>query len=61
MDSRTSRRQEIRKQIENGLLEDLRQKQIEWMRASDHDRVAARQQFIDALNRFNSLVLEGKL
>lgn len=39
-----------RQQIENALLEQLRQRQIEWVRASDQDRDAARQRFLDALH-----------
>jgi hypothetical protein len=56
-----TRQAKTRRQIENDLLEDLRQRQMEWMQASDQDREAARRQFIGALQVFNDLVLYGKL
>jgi hypothetical protein len=50
-----------REQLEEDLLETLRQRQAEWKRASNDERDAARQRFIEALHAFNSLVLYNKL
>ena len=60
MSGGASRQLKTREQIENDLAEDLYRKQLAWRQASDKDRDAARQQFIDALHRFNSFILYGK-
>jgi hypothetical protein len=49
-----------RQTIEEELLEELNRSQREWIAASEPDRAAARQRFMDALHTFNSLVLYGK-
>ncbi len=59
--SATSSYYQLCEQIENNLLEDLRQKQLAWIRASEADRDLLRQQFMNALQVFNSLVLDRKL
>lgn len=56
-----SHRLNQRQQLEEELLEKLRQRQDEWIRASEDDRDAARQRFMDALHVFNSLILYDKL
>jgi len=56
----TSLQLKTREQIENDLSEDLYNKQLAWRGASDQDRETARQQFMDALHRFNSFILYGK-
>lgn len=62
MDSNGSHLQaKTRERIENDLLEKLREKQIEWVRASDQERDAARQRFLDALHSFNGFVLDGSV
>jgi len=61
MNNGVSHQSETRQQIETYLLEDLFQKKLEWTRATHQNRDATRQQFIDALNRFNRFVLDGKL
>jgi hypothetical protein len=47
-------------QIEDELMEVLRQAQLEWSRASEDNREAARQRFISALHVFNGLVFDNK-
>jgi len=50
-----------REELEEALLENLRQRQAEWIRASDDERDDARKRLIDALHAFNSLVLYNKI
>jgi hypothetical protein len=50
-----------REELEEALLETLRQRQAEWIRASDDERDEARQRFMAALKAFNSLVLYYKI
>lgn len=42
--------------IKSELLEQLRQRQIEWIRAADQERDAARQRFLEILHSYNRLV-----
>ena len=60
MSGGTSRQTKTRQEIENDPLEDMRQKQLEWRQASALDKDLARQRFMDALHRFNSLILYDK-
>ena len=55
-----SRTAETREQLELELLETLRQRQNDWATASEDRRDYARQQFMNALQNFNSLILYGK-
>ena len=50
-----------REELEEALLENVRQRQTEWIRASDEERDEARKRFIDALRAFNSLVVHYKI
>ena len=59
MSGGTSRQLNTRAQVENDLLEVLRQREVEWIQASTQDRDTARQQFKDALDLFNSVVIYG--
>ncbi len=58
MKSGTSHQSKTQEQIKNDLAEVLRERQIEWIRASDQDRDAARQRFMVALHLFNSFALQ---
>jgi hypothetical protein len=49
-----------RQRIEDRLLEEVQQAQKAWCEASDGEREWARQQFIEVLDSFNSVVLYGK-
>jgi len=49
-----------RQQMQNELMEVLRQRQDEWSRASDDNRAVARLRFLNVLRKLNSLVLYGK-
>jgi len=49
-----------RQRLEEELLEKLRQRQAEWIKAPLDERAAARRSFMDALETFNRLVLYGK-
>jgi hypothetical protein len=49
--------QKTRERIENELLEDLRQKRAEWIKASEDNRDLARQRFINALLIFDIVVI----
>ena len=49
------------RQIEDDLREDVRQKRVEWLAASESQRLAARLRFIHALDVFNGFVLRGKI
>jgi hypothetical protein len=60
MSDSATRTAKERAQIETELLEILRQRQHDWTTASDVHRDHARQRFMDALQRFNALVLYGK-
>jgi hypothetical protein len=48
-------------QIEIKLLEVLRERQRDWVSASEHDRDSARVRFLTALRAFNKFILDGKL
>jgi hypothetical protein len=50
-----------REELEEALLETLRQRQAQWIRASDDERDEARQRFMAALKAFNNLVLYNKI
>ena len=50
-----------REELEETLLEILRQRQLEWIRASGDERDEARKRFITALHAFNGLVLHNKI
>jgi hypothetical protein len=50
-----------RKQIENQLIEVLRERWREWQTAGEENREIARQRFLGALEAFNGFVLYGKL
>ena len=49
-----------REQIENDLLEQLRQRHIDWIGASEQERDAARRRFMDALHWLNRFVFAAK-
>jgi hypothetical protein len=53
--------QKTRKQIENELMEVLRERQREWKAAGEDIRGIARQRFMNALDVSYALVLYGKL
>lgn len=50
-----------RHELASDLLELLRLSQLDWTRASEEDRDAARQRFMEALDAFNRVVLQGRL
>jgi hypothetical protein len=60
-DDNGARSPKTKQQIEAQLLEELRRHKKEWVTASDDNREAARERFMDALNVFNSFVIYGKL
>jgi hypothetical protein len=47
--------------MESELMERLRQRQQEWLAAPEERREYSRQQFMNALQNFNSMVLYGKV
>ena len=60
MDGSGAHQSKTRQQIETELLDELRQTQAEWCSAAENDRDAARQRFMDALQRFNGVILHKK-
>jgi hypothetical protein len=61
MDRHGTRQPKTRQLIETALLNELRQCHTEWTRASHEERSAARERFMDALCRFNSVALYDEL
>ena len=60
MDGYGTRQSKTLQQIESELMEELRKSQAEWHGASDDNREAARERFIDTLHAFNTLILFHK-
>ena len=49
-----------RKQLESELLRKMQQAQVEWREAKGADRIAARAHFVEILNIFWRVAIEGK-
>jgi hypothetical protein len=60
MDGDRTEQSRTRQLIEIELFYEVRQCHTEWARASHDERSTARQRFMDALRRFNRLVLENE-